>query len=215
MKVIISRIIKFFLSDKAESILENRIKSFPGWSINHKDAAFYGPKLDFKIKDALNREHQCGTIQLDFNLPQRFDLKYMDADGSYQRPVMLHRAILGSVERFLAILLEHTGGSLPFWLSPRQISIIPVSQKFVDYANLVKKTFEKYETDIDVSDEKIGKKIRNAEVLKYNYIFVVGEKEESSGTVNIRKGNAVLGMKTINEAFDMCENEYKEKFIYG
>jgi threonyl-tRNA synthetase len=201
--------------DKAEEILRKQIEVFPGWEIDEKGGAFYGAKISVMVLDNLGREHQCGTIQLDYNLPERFDIKYMAADGTYQRPVMLHRAILGSVERFMAILLEHTSGHLPFWLSPRQICIIPVSQKFVDYANLVKKTFEKFSIDVDTSDEKIGKKIRNAEVLKYNYIFVVGQNEESANTVNIRKGNEILGMKTINEAFDMCENEYKEKFIYG
>lgn len=164
--------------NRAENILKEQIKIFPGWVINEGDAAFYGPKIDVKIKDSLGRQHQCWTIQLDFNLPERFNLKYMAADGSHQRPVMIHRAILGSFERFLAVLLEHTNGRLPFFLQPRQICIIPVSEKCNEYASFVKNNFSNFSVEIDNSDEKIAKKIRNAEVMKFNYIFVVGEKEK-------------------------------------
>ena len=131
--------------DKAESVLENNIKTFPKWKVNQGDGAFYGPKIDVKIRDSLKREHQCGTIQLDFNLPERFDLKYTTETQDYERPVLIHRAIFGSFERFFAILLEHTSGRLPFWLSPRQICVIPISKENNEYAQEVRGHFTKYE----------------------------------------------------------------------
>ena len=123
--------------NKAEEILEKKIKAIPNWKINKGDGAFYGPKIDVKIKDSLKREHQLGTIQLDFNLPERFNLQYR-TEEDFEQPVLIHRAIFGSVERFIAILLEHTNGNLPFWLSPRQICIVPVANKYNEYANEIK-----------------------------------------------------------------------------
>ena len=192
--------------DKAESILKQKIQRFKGWVINEGDGAFYGPKIDVKIKDSLKREHQCGTLQLDFNLPDRFDLKYNGEDGK-ERPVLIHRAIFGSFERFIAILLEHTNGNLPFWLSPRQICIVPVSMKFSEYAEEIKEKFIEYEVEIDDSSNTLNKKIRSAEKIKFNYIFVVGEKEMESKTINVRIKNKSLGEKSIDEMLDICKNE--------
>lgn len=195
--------------DKAETILEDKIKKFSKWNINKGDGAFYGPKIDVKVKDSLNREHQCGTIQLDFNLPERFDLKYV-GEESLERPILIHRAILGSFERFIAILLEHTNGKLPFWLSPRQICIIPVSLNFLNYAKSVKSNFDEYEIVLDDSTNTLNKKIRSAEKLKFNYIFVVGEQEEENNTINVRKMNKNIGQKSITEMLDICikDNSY-------
>jgi threonyl-tRNA synthetase len=201
--------------NKAEEILKQQIQKFPGWYINEGDGAFYGPKIDIKIKDSLKREHQCGTIQLDFNLPERFDLKYAMPDQTFRRPVMIHRAIYGSFERFIAILLEHTGGLLPFWLSPRQICIIPVSGKFISYAEEVKQYFSGFSVEVDSSDEKINKKIRNAEVMKFNYIFVVGEKEIEARTVNIRTKDGIIGVKSLEETMQIFTDESNKRFIFG
>lgn len=178
------------------------------------DGAFYGPKIDIKVEDSLKRQHQCGTIQLDFNLPERFKLTYASKEDISETPVMIHRAIFGSLERFIAILLEHTRGDLPFWLSPRKIRIITVNDQVMDYAKTVKETFSKYEVDIDMSDDKIGKKIRNAEVLKYNYIFVLGKKEEESKSINVRMRDKIFGMKSMEEVVAMCEEEYSKQFLF-
>jgi threonyl-tRNA synthetase len=201
--------------NKAEEILKKQIQQFPGYSINEGDGAFYGPKIDIKVKDSLGRQHQCATVQLDFNLPERFDLKYTMPDQSHRRPVMIHRAIFGSFERFMAILLEHTNGHLPFWCSPRQICIVPISEKFVSYAEEVKKVFSRFSVEVDSSDEKINKKIRNAEVMKFNYIFVVGGKEMENKTINIRTKEGVIGMQPFDEAMRLCMADFNNKFIFG
>lgn len=193
--------------NKAESVLENNIKTFSNWKVNPGDGAFYGPKIDVKIKDSLNREHQCGTIQLDFNLPERFDLKYVSENEGHERPVLIHRAIFGSFERFFAILLEHTNGKLPFWLSPRQICIIPVSQENIKYAKDVKELYKNYETFVDDSTNTLNKKIRTAEKMKFNYIFIVGEKEEQESNVTVRKKNKVIGCFDYNSINNLIEKE--------
>ena len=193
--------------NKAEEILKNKIKMIPKWKINEGDGAFYGPKIDVKIKDSLKRFHQCGTIQLDFNLPKRFELKYVTEQETFETPVLIHRAILGSVERFMAILLEHTSGKLPFWLSPRQICIIPISNIFLDFANEIFEQFNEFNIDIDNSTDTLNKKIRKAEKLKYNFIFVLGEKEKNSNSINIRKRKKILGIKSISETLNICREE--------
>jgi len=200
--------------DKAEQILEKKIKMIPKWKINKGDGAFYGPKIDVKIRDSLKREHQCGTIQLDFNLPERFDLKYIPNEGEPKRPVLIHRAIFGSVERFMAILLEHTSGKLPFWLSPRQICIVPVSNKYLPYCNKIKNIFNKYEVNVDDTLETLNKKIRNAEKMKFNYVFVLGEEEENNNTINIRIRNNRLGLKNIEETLEICNQDYNQKNLF-
>lgn len=159
------------------------------YKINEGDGAFYGPKIDFHLVDAIGREWQCGTIQLDFQLPERFDMTYIDMDNEKKRPVMVHRAILGSLERFLGILIEHYAGKFPLWLSPVQVKILPISDKHNDYAYSLQKEFRDKGIRASVDDraEKIGFKIREAQINKVNYSIIVGEKEEASRAVSVRK----------------------------
>ncbi|KAJ7365884.1 Threonine--tRNA ligase 1, cytoplasmic [Desmophyllum pertusum] len=200
------------LWDSAEKELENSLNEFGmDWRLNPGDGAFYGPKIDIQIQDALRRYHQCATIQLDFQLPERFNLTYVSGEGDdKKRPVIIHRAILGSVERMIAVLTENFGGKWPFWLSPTQAIVIPVSPKYEEYANKVKQTVFSagYLTDVDLDHgTTLNKKIRNAQLAQYNFIFVVGEKEENSNTVNVRtRDNKVQGEKTIDQVL--------EKFAY-
>ena len=166
------------------------------------EAAFYGPKLDFMVRDALGRKWQLGTIQVDYQLPQRFELEYMGSDGGKHRPVMIHRAPFGSLERFIAILIENTAGNFPLWLSPDQIAVLPISEKYQDYANDV--FLQLQEADVrgyvDHRDEKIGRKIRDAEVNKLPYMLIVGEKEQAEGTISVRrKGHPDMGTMTLEE----------------
>lgn len=153
------------------------------------EAAFYGPKLDFMVKDALGRRWQLGTIQVDYNLPERFGLEYVGADNAKHRPVMVHRAPFGSMERFTAVLIEHTAGHFPIWLAPDQVAILPVSEKYNDYAQQLKEYFDTQDVRAYVDDrnEKIGRKIRDNEMQRVPYMLVVGEKEQSEGTVSFRK----------------------------
>ncbi len=174
------------------------------------EAAFYGPKLDFMIKDALGRSWQLGTIQVDYQLPNRFELEYIGADNQKHRPVMIHRAPFGSLERFIAVLTEHCAGNFPLWLSPDQISILPISEKFHDYAEKLQQ--ELMAVDIrgilDSRDEKIGRKIRDAEVRKIPYMLIVGEKEQEEGKVSVRKhGQGDLGSITIEEFISLFNKE--------
>lgn len=166
------------------------------------EAAFYGPKLDFMVRDALGRKWQLGTVQVDYNLPERFELEYIDADQQKRRPIMIHRAPFGSMERFVAVLLEHTAGRFPLWLTPEQAIILPISEKFHDYAMKVKEILEEQEirTIIDERSEKAGKKIRDAEMKKIPFMVIVGEKEEAEGTVSIREhGQGDQGSLTIDQ----------------
>ncbi len=153
------------------------------------EAAFYGPKLDFMVKDALNRSWQLGTIQVDYSLPKRFDLEYIGSDNRKHQPVMIHRAPFGSLERFVAILLEHTAGKLPFWLSPQQYIVLPISEKYAEYADSVNEllSLNEFTGNVDHRDEKIGRKIRDAEINKIPYMLIVGEKEADSETVSLRQ----------------------------
>lgn len=172
---------------------------------NPGDGAFYGPKIDVKLYDALGRKHQCGTVQLDINLPsaERFDLTYADfVDGKqvYEHPVMIHRAILGSVERFMAILTENTGGRFPFWISPRQAVVIPVRQEFTDYAREVAEKIYQcgFQVRADVSDEVLKKKLALAYQDKYNFVLVVGQKEAESGSV-MAQGRSLAAFDGVTE----------------
>ena len=157
--------------------------------IEYGEAAFYGPKLDFMVKDALGRRWQLGTIQVDYNLPERFQLEYVGEDNQRHRPVMIHRAPFGSMERFVAVLLEHTCGKFPLWLSPDQVVILPISEKYTQYAEQVREHLRSQgvRTIIDARSEKIGRKIRDNEMKHIPYLLIVGEKEEADGTVSIRK----------------------------
>ncbi|KAI5970823.1 THS1 [Candida margitis] len=177
----------------AEKKLEGALDEFLGkgkWELNPGDGAFYGPKIDIMISDALKRWFQCATIQLDFQLPSRFELEYRsESNSATDRPVMIHRAILGSVERMTAILTEHYKGKWPFWLSPRQILIVPVSPKYYDYAEKLKKLFNDeyfFYCDVDVSGNTLPKKVRSGQLMQYNFIFIVGAEEEENYGVNIR-----------------------------
>lgn len=176
------------------------------------EAAFYGPKLDFMVKDAIGREWQLGTVQVDYNLPERFELEYTDADGQKKRPVMIHRAPFGSMERFVAVLLEHTGGNFPIWLTPDQVVILPISEKYMDYARKVEAILDEHEfrAHIDDRSEKTGRKIRDAETAKIPFMLIVGEKEEADGTVSVRKhGNVDAGTMKIEEFVTLLDNEIK------
>ncbi|WP_308534126.1 threonine--tRNA ligase [uncultured Peptoniphilus sp.] len=161
------------------------------YTINEGDGAFYGPKIDYHLEDAIGRTWQCGTIQLDFQLPENFDLTYVAEDGSRKRPVMVHRALMGSVERFMGILIEHFAGKFPLWLSPVQVAIIPVSEKFTDYAKELEGKFKSagLRVKLDARAEKVGYKIREAQLKKINYMLVIGEKEVESHKLSVRKRN--------------------------
>ncbi|AWM32385.1 threonine--tRNA ligase [Hymenobacter nivis] len=164
------------------------------------EAAFYGPKLDFMVRDALGRRWQLGTIQVDYNLPERFDLEYVASDNTKQRPVMLHRAPFGSLERFVAVLIEHCAGNFPLWLTPEQFIVLPISDKFIDYAYEVKAQLEAADLrgTVDARDERIGRKIRDAELAKTPYLLVVGEKEAEAGAVGVRRhGEGDLGALSV------------------
>ncbi|MBC8214096.1 MAG: threonine--tRNA ligase [Candidatus Marinimicrobia bacterium] len=176
--------------DKAESALEEALKKCDiDFQVNPGDGAFYGPKIDFHIKDSLKRSWQLGTIQLDFSMPERFELEYVGEDGSKHQPVMIHRAILGSFERFIGIIIEHFGGDFPLWLAPIQAIVLPISEKYTDYAESVKlKLLQNgIRTTIDNRSEKVGAKIRQAELNKIPVMLIVGEKEESDNAVSVRR----------------------------
>lgn len=178
------------------------------------EAAFYGPKLDFMVKDALGRKWQLGTIQVDYQLPNRFELEYVGADNQKHRPVMIHRAPFGSMERFIAILIENTAGNFPLWLSPDQIAILPISEKYEEYANDLFFTLQERDIRgfVDLRDEKIGRKIRDAEVSKVPFMLIVGEKEQAEGKVSVRrKGQGDLGAMSVEEFTDLFQKEVVSK----
>ena len=178
--------------------------------VEYGEAAFYGPKLDFMVKDALGRKWQLGTIQVDYNLPERFDLWYTGSDNEKHRPVMIHRAPFGSMERFIAILIENTAGDFPLWLSPEQYIILPISEKYVDYAKKVSQLLENHDICglIDERNEKTGRKIRDAELKKIPYMLVVGENEENNGSVSVRRrGEGDLGQMSIDDLVKHINNE--------
>ncbi|ASL64990.1 threonine--tRNA ligase [Bacillus cereus] len=179
------------LWEQAEAALENVLQSLNyKYRLNEGDGAFYGPKIDFHIKDALNRSHQCGTIQLDFQMPEKFDLNYIDENNEKKRPVVIHRAVLGSLDRFLAILIEHFGGAFPAWVAPVQVKVIPVSNAVHEqYANEIalKLAQAGVRVEQDARDEKLGYKIREAQIQKVPYVLVIGDKEMQNGAVNVRK----------------------------
>ncbi len=182
--------------------------------IEYGEAAFYGPKLDFMVRDAIGRKWQLGTIQVDYNLPERFDLQYIGSDNQKHRPIMIHRAPFGSMERFVALLIEHTGGKFPLWLSPDQAVILPISEKFHDYAEKVSKFLNNYDirTLIDERSEKIGKKIRDNELKRIPYLLIVGEKELESDTVSVRKqGEGDKGAMGLKEFAEFISNEVENQ----
>ena len=189
--------------DMAENALKEALEELnQPFKINEGDGAFYGPKIDFKIRDCIGREWQCGTIQLDYQLPQRFELEYIGADGQKHRPIMIHRVALGSIERFFGVLIEQYAGAFPTWIAPVQVKILPISDKFNDYAASVKKQLEDMgiKVELDLRSEKIGYKIREAQLEKIPYMFVVGEKEVENSAVSVReRGKGDIGSMKIDE----------------
>ena len=201
--------------EAATEALRNAIeaKGIP-YVINPGDGAFYGPKLDYHIEDSLGRTWQCGTIQLDMNLPERFQIEYIGEDGQKHRPIMIHRACFGSMERFIGILTEHYAGAFPTWMAPVQVKILPISEKHVEYAKELAKQMHRDYVRVEVDDrsEKIGYKIRQAQMAKVPYMLVVGDKEVEEGTVNIRKhGGDELGSVPFEEFFNSIKIEIKER----
>ena len=186
------------------------------YKINEGDGAFYGPKIDFHLEDSLGRTWQCGTIQLDFQLPQRFDLEYIGSDGEKHRPIMIHRVIFGSIERFIGILTEHFAGKFPTWLAPVQVKILPISNKFFDYANKVAADLKAagLKVEMDNRDEKIGHKIRDARNERVPYMLIVGEKEAEQNTVAVRsRGKGDEGSSSLEAFISRVLEEIKEKSI--
>ena len=182
--------------------------------IEYGEAAFYGPKLDFMVKDAIGRKWQLGTIQVDYNLPERFDLTYTGADDKPHRPIMIHRAPFGSMERFVAVLLEHTAGKFPLWLSPDQVAVLPISEKFNDYAEKVTDYLNRNDVraQIDNRNEKIGRKIRDNELKRIPYLLIVGEKEQADGLVSVRvQGEGDKGQMTMEAFRDLILEKVKEE----
>lgn len=201
--------------EAATEALRNAIeaKGIP-YVINPGDGAFYGPKLDYHIEDSLGRTWQCGTIQLDMNLPERFQIEYVGEDGQKHRPIMIHRACFGSMERFIGILTEHYAGAFPTWMAPIQVKILPISEKHVEYAKELAKQMHRDYVRVEVDDrsEKIGYKIRQAQMAKVPYMLVVGDKEVEEGTVNVRKhGGDELGSVPFEEFFNSIKIEIKER----
>ena len=201
--------------EAATEALRNAIeaKGIP-YVINPGDGAFYGPKLDYHIEDSLGRTWQCGTIQLDMNLPERFQIDYVGEDGQKHRPIMIHRACFGSMERFIGILTEHYAGAFPTWMAPVQVKILPISEKHVEYAKALAKQMHRDYVRVEVDDrsEKIGYKIRQAQIAKVPYMLVVGDKEVEEGTVNVRKhGGDELGSVPFEEFFNAIKIEIKER----
>lgn len=203
------------LWDEAERALQRVLdaRGIP-YRLNEGDGAFYGPKIDFHIMDALKRSWQCGTIQLDFQMPEKFGLEYMGEDGQMHRPVVIHRAVYGSIDRFMGIITEHYAGAFPLWLAPVQVKLLPVSENYVDYAYQVKKLLDiaGVRCVVDERNEKLGYKIREAQLQKVPYMFVVGEQEKSSDSVSIRKrGVGDLGMKGITDMVKMLVQDINSR----
>ena len=203
-----------FATETLEAAVSEMGKDFV---INEGDGAFYGPKLDFHLSDSLGRTWQCGTIQLDMQLPERFELEYTGADGEKHRPVMIHRVVLGSIERFIGVITEHFAGAFPLWLAPEQVKILPISDRFHDYAEDVCKQLDMagLRVSVDTRSEKIGYKIREAQLHKIPYMLVIGEKEVESGTVSVRKrGEGDIGAVSIADFIDSAKTDVAEKTIW-
>jgi threonyl-tRNA synthetase len=203
---------------KAEqAIIEVAQESGLEYVIEEGEAAFYGPKMDFMVRDAIGRKWQLGTIQVDYNLPERFELEYIGDDNKKHRPVMIHRAPFGSMERFVAVLIEHTAGKFPLWLTPEQLRILPISEKFHDYAEKVLSLLKNYEirAQIDYRSEKTGRKIRDAEIQRVPYMVIVGEQEENSQTLSVRKqGDGDKGSMSIDDFIKMIQDEVAQALQY-
>lgn len=204
--------------DRAEAALVKALEAAGSpYVMNPGDGAFYGPKIDFRVRDAIGRPWQLGTVQLDYQLPERFGLEYVAADGSFQPPVMIHRAMLGSVERFLGILLEHTAGALPVWLAPTQVRVVPVSEKFLPYAEEVAQVLDKGQVrvEVDRSQEKLGYKIRAGELAKIPYLAVVGGREKEERSVAVRaRGRGDIGRMSLEELLSRVREEERARVFH-
>lgn len=201
---------------KAEAALTKILKEIYGknYGVKEKDGAFYGPKIDYQLNDSLERTWQCATIQLDFQMPEKFDCRYIDRSGKEKRPVMIHRTIMGSFERFMGILIEHYAGAFPLWLAPVQIAILPVSVKHSDYGQKIDRLLKEASVRAEMPDlnETLGKRIREAETQKIPYILVVGDNEIKSGTVSVRKrGEGDMGLKATHEFVSLIKKEIEER----
>jgi len=186
------------------------------YDIDPGEGVFYGPKIDIKVKDSLNRAWQCSTIQVDFNNPERFAMMYRGSDGKEHRPIMIHRALMGSLERFFGILIEHYAGSFPLWLAPVQVKILTIAERHADYAISLSETLKKAEirTELDVENEKIGYKIRNATVMKVPYLVIIGDKEVAENTVTVRKRSGEnIGPFTVNELLEILKEKITTKSL--
>ncbi|WP_129596002.1 threonine--tRNA ligase [Anaerophilus nitritogenes] len=186
------------------------------YKLNEGDGAFYGPKIDFHLEDCIGRTWQCGTIQLDFQMPQRFDLTYIGKDSEKHRPIMLHRTIFGSIERFIGILIEHFAGKFPTWIAPVQVKILPIADKYIEYAQKIKDALKDKEIRVELDDrnEKIGYKIREAQLQKVPYMIIVGEKEEQAAEISVRsRDHGELGNQTIKDFIHKVEEEIKNKTL--
>ncbi|MBS7245164.1 MAG: threonine--tRNA ligase [Bacteroidales bacterium] len=200
--------------DKAEkAIIEAAERKGLKTVVELGEAAFYGPKLDFMVKDAIGRKWQLGTIQVDYNLPERFQLEYIDADDSRKRPVMIHRAPFGSLERFTAVVLEHTAGHLPVWLAPDQVKVLPISEKFTDYAEKVCSLLKNSEirASVDARNERLGKRIRDISLLRVPILVIVGEKEATEGSVSVRREGVDQGSMSIQQFIDYIKSAIAEE----
>jgi threonyl-tRNA synthetase len=196
-----------------QAIVEVAQESGLEYVIVEGEAAFYGPKMDFMVRDALGRKWQLGTIQVDYNLPERFEMEYTGSDNEKHRPIMIHRAPFGSMERFVAVLLEHCAGNFPLWLTPEQAIVLPISDKFQEYAKKVIHLLKNSEIRalVDERSEKTGRKIRDAELRKIPYMLIVGEKEEASDSVSVRKhGEGDMGSFSVEEFISLVNKEVEE-----
>ena len=186
------------------------------YRVNPGEGAFYGPKIDFHLRDCLGRRWQCGTIQLDFAMPEKFDLYYIGEDGNRHRPVMLHRTVLGSIERFLGILIEQFAGAFPLWLAPVQVVILPIAERHIDYAREIKDVIFSEEIRVEINDENatLGAKIRKAEVEKVPYLAIIGDREMENRTLSIRKRKkGDIGSFTLDELLKNLKREIEEKVV--
>jgi len=201
--------------NQAEAALQEALEEMElPYVLNEGDGAFYGPKIDFHLEDSIGRTWQCGTIQLDFQLPERFEIEYTGADGEKHRPIMIHRVVFGSIERFIGILIEHYAGAFPLWLAPVQVKVLPISDKYLDYAKMVKKRLfdAGVRVELDSRAEKIGFKIREAQLEKIPYMLIVGEKEEADKLVAVRsRSGGDLGQMPLEEFTKKVEKEIEEK----
>jgi threonyl-tRNA synthetase len=201
----------------AEAGLQNALESQDiSYQLNPGDGAFYGPKIDFHIRDCMGRSWQCGTIQVDFSMPERFKATYEAADGTRKTPVMIHRAILGSLERFIGILIEHYGGKFPLWLNPNQVKVVPVSDKFLDWAQTVTDALAKagIRADLDSRKENLGRKIRDAQLQQYGYQLVIGGREAESGSVSVRlRSGEDLGAMPLDEFVNRVVTEVANRTL--